>query len=44
MPLNEVVKKLIAKEPKITVQEIAKRLNISVERATIYVLWAYYKG
>ena len=39
-----IMKKMIAENPNISVQEVARRLNITVAQAAIYIQWAYYKG
>ena len=39
-----IVKKMIQENPTISVHEVARRMNISVEQAAIYIQWVYYNG
>lgn len=43
MPLYQAIKKLLQNNPKISVEEIAQRVNISTEKAAIYILWYYHE-
>ena len=39
-----LVRKLLRENPEITAQEVAEQLNLTVEKASIYILWVYYEG
>ena len=39
-----IVEAMIKKEPAITVDEIAEKLNVTRDEAAIYVMWVYYEG
>ena len=43
MPLYQAIKKLLQNNPTLSAAEIAQRLNISTEKAAIYILWYYHE-
>ena len=42
MSLFQAIKAFVKANPTIHVKDIAKKFNITVERAAIYILWVYY--
>lgn len=43
MPLYVAIKELLQNNPTISAAEIANRVNISIEKAAIYIMWYYHE-